>query len=103
MKARAVFDPLIAANRAGARQGIPSWCTAHPQTLGTILAAYRDNDGPILIEATCNQVNQDGGYTGMTPAEFRRFVEGLARNAGIDSARLILGGDHLGPNPWRRL
>jgi tagatose-1,6-bisphosphate aldolase non-catalytic subunit AgaZ/GatZ len=32
----------------------------------------------VLIEATCNQVNQDGGYTGMTPADFRRFVEDIA-------------------------
>ena len=27
-----------------------------------------------MFEATCNQVNQDGGYTGMTPADFVRFV-----------------------------
>jgi D-tagatose-1,6-bisphosphate aldolase subunit GatZ/KbaZ len=97
------WPALIAANRAGERRGIASWCTAHPETLGVILAAHRDRDEPILIEATCNQVNQDGGYTGMTPADFRRFVEGLARDAGIDRDRLILGGDHLGPNPWKRL
>ncbi|MDE3175402.1 MAG: class II D-tagatose-bisphosphate aldolase, non-catalytic subunit [Pseudomonadota bacterium] len=103
MSAREVFADLIAANRAGARRGIPSWCTAHPETLTAILSAYRDSDAPILIEATCNQVNQDGGYTGMTPAGFRRFVEALAQGAGVDPARLILGGDHLGPNPWKRL
>ena len=33
---------------------------------------------PLLIEATCNQVNQFGGYTGMTPADFRRFVRDIA-------------------------
>ncbi len=103
MNARDVFADLIEANRAGARRGIPSWCTAHPETLTTILCAYRDSDQPILIEATCNQVNQDGGYTGMTPADFRRFVESLAQKVGVDPLRLILGGDHLGPNPWRRL
>jgi D-tagatose-bisphosphate aldolase class II non-catalytic subunit len=37
----------------------------------------------------------------MTPAAFRRFAEGLARAEGVDPARIILGGDHLGPNPWR--
>lgn len=58
---------------------------------------------PLLIEATCNQVNQDGGYTGMTPASFRRFVEGIATRAGFPLDRLILGGDHLGPNPWKHL
>ena len=57
----------------------------------------------MLIEATCNQVNQDGGYTGMTPADFRAFVEGIADRVGFARERLILGGDHLGPNPWRSL
>ncbi len=92
---------IVLANRAGARRGIASWCTAHPDTLRAILRAHLDVSGPILIEATCNQVNQDGGYTGMTPVMFRSFVEGLARDEGIDPQRLVLGGDHLGPNPWK--
>lgn len=92
---------IVEANRAGEARGIPSYCTAHPETLKAIFAAYRAGDAPILIEATCNQVNQFGGYTGMTPASFRSFVEGLAQEEGIDPARLILGGDHLGPNPWK--
>ncbi len=58
-------------------------------------------DAPVLNEATCNQVNQDGGYTGMTPATFRRFVEGIADQVGLPMEHVILGGDHLGPNPWR--
>ena len=103
MSARAFFRKLVEANRAGERRGVPSWCTAHPETLAAILAAHRLDDDPILIEATCNQVNQEGGYTGMQPADFRRFVEGLADAAGVKRERLILGGDHLGPNPWKRL
>jgi D-tagatose-bisphosphate aldolase class II non-catalytic subunit len=103
MTAREFWSALIAGNRAGEKRGIPAWCTAHPQTLKAILAAHRDGDEPILIEATCNQVNPEGGYTGMTPADFRRFIEGLAHDAGADTRRLILGGDHLGPNPWKRL
>jgi D-tagatose-1,6-bisphosphate aldolase subunit GatZ/KbaZ len=101
MNAREALTSIVARNRAGEACGIPSWCTAHPETLSAILASYRDDNEPILIEATCNQVNQHGGYTGMNPAAFRRFVEGLAREAGVDPARLILGGDHLGPNPWK--
>ena len=66
-------------------------------------ASTSDNEHPILIEATCNQVNQDGGYTGMTPADFRDFVHALADEAGIDRRRIVLGGDHLGPNPWKAL
>ena len=57
----------------------------------------------VLIEATCNQVNQDGGYTGMTPADFREFVFEIAHEVGFDTKALILGGDHLGPNPWKHL
>ncbi len=101
MSARDVWRSIIADNRAGKKRGVASWCTAHPQTLSAILAACRDGDEPILIEATCNQVNQHGGYTGMTPAAFRTFVEGLAREEGVDLGRIILGGDHLGPNPWK--
>jgi tagatose-1,6-bisphosphate aldolase non-catalytic subunit AgaZ/GatZ len=53
----------------------------HPETLCAILAAYRDDEDPILIEVTCNQVNQDGSYIGMTLAAFRRFVERLAKKS----------------------
>ena len=91
----------IAANRTGLPVGMPSWCTAHPETLAAILQGYRDDTAPILIEATCNQVNQFGGYTGMAPADFVAFVQGIARAEGVDPVRLILGGDHLGPNPWK--
>ena len=40
----------------------------------------------------------------MTPAAFRAFVEDdrFAMSAS-DPSRLILGGDHLGPNPWKHL
>jgi D-tagatose-1,6-bisphosphate aldolase subunit GatZ/KbaZ len=103
MSALEALRSIVADNRAGRARGIPSWCTAHPQTLRAILKAHRDSDGPILIEATCNQVNQHGGYTGMTPAAFRAFIEGLAAEAGVDARRIILGGDHLGPNPWKGL
>lgn len=96
-----MLTDIIARNRMGQGIGIPSWCTAHPQTLAAILHCYRDDVAPILIEATCNQVNQFGGYTGMTPADFVEFVRGIARAETVDPARLILGGDHLGPNPWK--
>jgi D-tagatose-1,6-bisphosphate aldolase subunit GatZ/KbaZ len=87
--------------RAGTVLGITSVCSAHPVVIGAALALGHQQGKPVLIEATCNQVNQDGGYTSMTPAEFRRFVERIAADEGFDPARLILGGDHLGPNPWK--
>jgi D-tagatose-1,6-bisphosphate aldolase subunit GatZ/KbaZ len=59
--------------------------------------------GPVLVEATCNQVNHMGGYTGRRPAEFRCDVMAVAAEAGLPGERVLLGGDHLGPSPWRDL
>ncbi|MNV24054.1 D-tagatose-1,6-bisphosphate aldolase subunit KbaZ [compost metagenome] len=39
----------------------------------------------------------------MTPADFRGFVEKIADSVGFNKDMLILGGDHLGPNPWKHL
>jgi D-tagatose-1,6-bisphosphate aldolase subunit GatZ/KbaZ len=51
--------------------GVASVCSAHPLVIEAALtSAY---DGTVAIEATCNQVNQEGGYTGMTPADFARL------------------------------
>ena len=88
---------------AGTRVGITSVCTAHPLAIEAALLQGLADGAPVLIEATCNQVNQDGGYTGMTPAGFRAFVLGIAERVGFDPGHLVLGGDHLGPNPWRAL
>ena len=58
--------------------GITSVCSAHPHRHRSRVASAGETGGQCLIEATCNQVNQDGGYTGMTPADFRQFVERIA-------------------------
>ena len=87
----------------GERAGITSVCSAHPVVIKAALRLGAEDGSPVLIEATCNQVNQDGGYTGMTPAIFRAFVEAIADRTGFPRDRLILGGDHLGPNPWKHL
>jgi len=83
--------------------GIPSICSAHPVVIEASMRHALKRDTHLLVEATCNQVNQDGGYTGMTPADFRHFVENIARKTGFPMEKLILGGDHLGPNPWKHL
>lgn len=88
--------------RAGSK-GIPSICSAHPMVIEASMLHALARGEHLLVEATCNQVNQDGGYTGMTPADFRVFVEKIAEKTGFPLDRLILGGDHLGPNPWKNL
>jgi D-tagatose-1,6-bisphosphate aldolase subunit GatZ/KbaZ len=91
------LDELVRAQKRGEPRGIASICSAHPW----VLKAALRGDGPVLIESTCNQVNQFGGYTGMTPADFVRFVEDIAAQNGFPKELLLLGGDHLGPSPWQ--
>ena len=95
---------LIARHKQGHAVGVTSVCSAHPIVIEATLRHAAANASPlVLFEATCNQVNQDGGYTGMTPADFVAFVHGIAARTGFDTARIALGGDHLGPNPWTSL
>ena len=92
---------LLAANRRGERAGVTSICSAEPFVLEAAAARATRGSGLLCIESTANQVNQDGGYTGMTPANFRDAGAKLTAAAGLPATRLILGGDHLGPYPWR--
>ena len=78
-------------------------CSAHPWVIRAAAEQAAEDGSLLLVEATSNQVNQFGGYTGMRPAEFRDFVLEHVRAAGVGAEKLILGGDHLGPNPWRAL
>ena len=103
MSSTQTLSKLPARYASGARGGITSICSAHPLVIEAALLEGIATKTDVLIEATCNQVNQDGGYTGMTPADFRRFVEDIAARLGFDTKHLILGGDHLGPNPWKHL
>ena len=55
--------------REGIRCGIPSYCSANELVLEIALRRAKELNKPVLIEATANQVNQFGGYTGMKPAD----------------------------------
>ncbi|NEI97711.1 D-tagatose-bisphosphate aldolase, class II, non-catalytic subunit [Rhizobium ruizarguesonis] len=83
--------------------GVTSVCSAHPLVIEAALRRAGMEHRAVFIEATCNQVNQEGGYTAMTPVDFRRFIEDVAAATGFPAERIILGGDHLGPNPWKKL
>ncbi len=95
------LQTYLTAAPSGTPAGIYSVCSAHPLVLRAAAEQAVTDNSLLLIEATSNQVNQDGGYTGMQPAAFRTFVEAIAHTAGLPLEKLILGGDHLGPNPWR--
>jgi D-tagatose-1,6-bisphosphate aldolase subunit GatZ/KbaZ len=93
----------LARRKSGVQTGIYSVCSAHPWVIRAAAEEAVATGQLLLVEATSNQVNQFGGYTGMHPTKFRKFVEQLAVGAGLALESLILGGDHLGPNPWRNL
>lgn len=93
----------LAKRKDGVATGIYSVCSAHPWVVRAAAEQAAEDGSLLLIEATSNQVNQFGGYTGMRPAQFRDFVLEHIKAAAFDERRLILGGDHLGPNPWRKL
>ncbi len=99
---RALLD-IIARHKAGESRGIFSVCSAHPLVIEAALRRAQRQAAVVLVEATSNQVNQDGGYTGMRPADFARFVREIAARMGLPPARVLLGGDHLGPNCWQHL
>lgn len=92
---------LVRLQAAGEPVGIYSVCSASEYVIRSALAYGRAQRVPVLIEATANQVNQFGGYTGMTPGDFAAWVYGLADQAGLARDNVILGGDHLGPLVWR--
>jgi D-tagatose-1,6-bisphosphate aldolase subunit GatZ/KbaZ len=97
----ALLLQLAEARRLGHPFGVASVCSAHATVLRAAIRRARRKGKQVLIEATCNQVNHLGGYTGMTPADFRAFVEAICAEEGLAIDQVILGGDHLGPNPWR--
>jgi len=92
---------LIQQAKQGKAVGIYSVCSAHPSVLQAAILRAKREQSLLLIEATANQVNQFGGYTGQTPADFIANVRQLAQQLGLPLSQLVFGGDHLGPVCWR--
>ena len=94
---------MMEQRRAGIRCGIPSYCTANELALEIALRRAKMLNKPVLIEATANQVNQFGGYTGMMPKDFYQMVLKMAQAIDLPENMIILAGDHLGPLTWQKL
>ena len=88
---------IVVKQKEGKPVGIYSCCSANDYVIEAALECVKRDDSCVLIEATANQVDQNGGYTGMTPKDFREFVLKKAKAIGVDESRIVLGGDHLGP------
>lgn len=100
-KDKHILDEILKAQKHGQARGIVSLCSTHPYVLSTAMMHADKTGEPVLIESTCNQVNQFGGYTGMTPSDFVRFIQRIAKDNGVPVDQVMLGGDHLGPNVWQ--
>lgn len=88
-------------NRTGKPFGIYSVCSANSFVLKAAMLRAKADGSSVLIEATSNQVDQFGGYTGMKPAGFMEYLKQIAAETGLPFGRIIAGGDHLGPNAWQ--
>ncbi len=100
--ARDAFLEALEKNRRSGSGVAVSVCSAHPDVLRATFRTVREYDHFALVESTSNQVDQYGGYTGMKPADFVAMVAKIADKEGFPKDRILLGGDHLGPNRWQK-
>lgn len=99
--APAFLAEVVKRQKRGEPIGIYSVCSANRFVLEASLRQALLDGSPVLIESTSNQVNQYGGYMGLTPRQFASHLASLAEDCGLPAGRVILGGDHLGPNVWK--
>jgi D-tagatose-1,6-bisphosphate aldolase subunit GatZ/KbaZ len=96
------LETMVERNRCHEAVGVYSVCSANAWVLEAAMRQALEHDSPICIESTSNQVNQFGGYTGLTPEQFKAYLGSIARRTGFPTDRILLGSDHLGPYPWRK-
>lgn len=65
--------------------GIFSVCSANPFVLKAAMKLAKSCGVPLLIETTCNQVNQFGGYMNLKPADFVTYINNLKADLGLPS------------------
>lgn len=94
---------LVSRYKSGEKAGIFSVCSSNKYVIEAAMDRLKDKDMHLLIESTANQVDQFGGYTGMTPKDFMKYIHNLAEENNFPVDRIILGGDHLGPLTWTKL
>ena len=92
---------LLEQNRRSGSGGVYSVCSAHPRVIDAAIQQAGEDHAVLLLESTSSQVNQSGGYTGQSPQKFAGFIRSAAEQAGLAADQVLLGGDHLGPYPWR--
>lgn len=97
------FAELRSARARGKPRGLYSVCSSNALVVEAAVRRAASSGKALLVEATANQVNQEGGYTGMRPADFAARLAALCGRCGAEPSLVVFGGDHLGPYPWRSL
>ncbi len=95
------LQSVVKRNRSGEAVGSYAVCSAHPAVVDAAIQQALADGNCLHVESTSSQVNQFGGYTGMTPHEFADSIRAAASAAGLPTGRVLLGTDHLGPFAWR--
>lgn len=94
---------IIKNYKNGNHDGIFSVCSSNKYVIEAAMDRLKHADIYLLVESTANQVDQFGGYTGMKPLDFKKFIHELCEKNNFPKDKVILGGDHLGPLTWRNI
>jgi D-tagatose-1,6-bisphosphate aldolase subunit GatZ/KbaZ len=95
------LQKLVQLHKKKSGYGIYSVCSSNAFVIDASMSFAKEADSFLLIESTSNQVDQYGGYSGMTPKAFVSDIYNYANSLDFETDKIILGGDHLGPNVWQ--
>ena len=82
--------------KTGVPRTIVAACPNSPTVIRASLRAAKRNNAPIYFAATLNQIDCDGGYTGMTQEDFVRTVRFETERVNF-TGDVIIAIDHGGP------
>ena len=92
-----VVDLILRTTRSmGRKATLLAVCPNSEAVTKAAVLCAKEADAPMLYAATLNQVDLDGGYTGWTPGDLMRMVDGFAK--GFDfHGDVAVCSDHCGP------
>jgi tagatose-1,6-bisphosphate aldolase non-catalytic subunit AgaZ/GatZ len=91
-----ILERLRALSSGGPRRTLLVVCPNSEAVIEAAVSAAARNESPLAFTATLNQVDEDGGYTGMTHRELAELVQEKVRELAFDGP-VSLAVDHGGP------
>ena len=74
---------IVKKQKEGKAVAIYSCCSSNAFVIEAAMETAKKQDSCVLIESTANQVDQNGGYSGMTPKDFFNFCHEKALKCGL--------------------